>query len=133
MSYITICPISHSAPYNSVPYITMSYISHFALHHRVPASPCVKYHSVSHRNVLYIMVYTISQRTLYHSVPYITVCPIPHVMLLDVNGTMSHPLKNCGRGESLGTIICSKTVVGVSKGMLPAKYFRPNKASFYIS
>ena len=32
-------------------------------------------------------------------------------------------LKHCGRGESLGTTTCLITVVGVSKGMLPVKYF----------
>ena len=41
-------------------------------------------------------------------------------------------LKNCGRGESLGTTTCPKTVVGVSKGMLPVKYFCSNKA-FFVS
>ena len=38
--------------------------------------------------------------------------------------------KNCGRGESLGTTACPKTVVGVSKGMLPVRYLLSNKASF---
>ena len=42
-------------------------------------------------------------------------------------------LTNCGRGESLGTITCLRTVVGVSKGMLPVKYFHSNKASFRVS
>ena len=42
-------------------------------------------------------------------------------------------LNNCGTGESLKTITCAKTVVGVSKGMLPEKYFHSNKASFYVS
>ena len=32
-------------------------------------------------------------------------------------------LKNYGRGESLGTSTCLMTVVGVSKAMLPVKYF----------
>ena len=36
-------------------------------------------------------------------------------------------LKNCGRGESLGTTLCLKTVVGVSKGMLHVKYYRSTK------
>ena len=39
-------------------------------------------------------------------------------------------LKTCGRGESLGTTTCPKTVVWVSKGMLPVKYACSNKASF---
>ena len=39
-------------------------------------------------------------------------------------------LKKCGRSESLGTTTCPKTVVWVSKGMLPVKYFHTNKASF---
>ena len=45
---------------------------------------------------------------------------------------LPHFLENCGRGESLGTTTCLKTVVGVSKGMLPVKYFRSNTASFYV-
>ena len=32
-------------------------------------------------------------------------------------------LKNCGSSESLRTATCLNTVVGVSKGMLPVKYF----------
>ena len=32
-------------------------------------------------------------------------------------------LKNCGRDVSLGTATRLKTVVGVSKGILPVKYF----------
>ena len=39
-------------------------------------------------------------------------------------------LKNGGRGESFWHATCLKTVVGVSKGMLPVKYFCSNKASF---
>ena len=39
-------------------------------------------------------------------------------------------LTNCGSGESLGTITCLITVVGVSKGMLPVRYFCSNKAPF---
>ena len=42
-------------------------------------------------------------------------------------------LKNCGVGENLRTTTCIKTVVGVSKGVLPVKYFRSNKASFCVS
>ena len=38
-------------------------------------------------------------------------------------------LKNSGRCESLGTTMSLKSVVGVSKGMLPVKYFRSNKTS----
>ena len=37
-------------------------------------------------------------------------------------------LKNCGSGESIGTIGC--LWLGVGKGMLHVKYFRSNKASF---
>ena len=33
--------------------------------------------------------------------------------------TMFH--KNSGRGESLGTTTCRKTIVGASKGMFPRK------------
>ena len=40
-------------------------------------------------------------------------------------------LKNCDGVVSLGTTTYHKTVVGVSKGMLPVKYFRPNKASSF--
>ena len=39
-------------------------------------------------------------------------------------------LKNCDRGESHSITTCLKTVVGVSKGMLPVEYFYSNKASF---
>ena len=39
-------------------------------------------------------------------------------------------LKNFGRGESLVTTTCLKTVVGVNKGMLPVKYFCYDKVSF---
>ena len=70
-------------------------------------------------------------------------------------------LKNCGRGESLGTTTCLTTVAGEkhghaackvvievevlgpphvsqlwlekSKGMLPVSHFRSNKASFCVS
>ena len=35
---------------------------------------------------------------------------------------------NCGRGESLRTTTCPKTVVWVSKGMLHVKYFHSKKA-----
>ena len=38
-------------------------------------------------------------------------------------------LKNCGRGESLGTTTYLKAFVGLSKGILPVKYFRSNKTS----
>ena len=41
-------------------------------------------------------------------------------------------LKNNSSGESLVTTTCLKTVVGVIKGMLPAKYFYSNKASFCV-
>ena len=41
--------------------------------------------------------------------------------------------KSCGRGESLRTTTCPKTVVGVSKGMLPAKYVNSNNAYFSVS
>ena len=37
-------------------------------------------------------------------------------------------LENCGRGEYLGATACLKTVVGVSRGMLPVKYFCSNEA-----
>ena len=39
-------------------------------------------------------------------------------------------LANCGRGDSLGTTICLKTVVVVNKSMLPVKYLCSSKASF---
>ena len=39
---------------------------------------------------------------------------------------------NCGRGESLGTATCPKTVDRTSKVMLPEKYYRSNKASFCV-
>ena len=42
-------------------------------------------------------------------------------------------IKNCCRDESVRTTTCLKTVVGVSKGMLPAKYFCSSKASFCVS
>ena len=42
-------------------------------------------------------------------------------------------LKNSGRGQSLRTTTCPETVVGVNKGILPAKFFHSNKASFYVS
>ena len=42
-------------------------------------------------------------------------------------------LHNCGRGESLKTTTCPKTVVGVSKGMMSVKCLRSNKASFCVS
>ena len=42
-------------------------------------------------------------------------------------------LKICGRGESLVTTICLKTVVGVNKGMLPVRYFYSIQASFFVS
>ena len=40
--------------------------------------------------------------------------------------------KDCGRGESLRTTTCLKTVVGVSQGILHIKYFYSNKA-FFVS
>ena len=42
-------------------------------------------------------------------------------------------LTNYDRGESLRTATSLKTVVGVSKGMLPVRYFRSDKASFCVS
>ena len=39
-------------------------------------------------------------------------------------------MKSCGRGESLQTTTCLKTVVGVSKGMHPAKHFTPTRLLF---
>ena len=42
-------------------------------------------------------------------------------------------LKHCGRGESPVTTTCVKTVVVVSKGMLPVRYLFSSKASFYVS
>ena len=36
-------------------------------------------------------------------------------------------LKNCGRGESLGSTTCLNAVVGVSKGMLSVEYSCSNK------
>ena len=42
-------------------------------------------------------------------------------------------LNNCGRGESIGTTTCLKTVVGVGKCMIPVEYFHSNKASSYVS
>ena len=41
-------------------------------------------------------------------------------------------LKNCCRGEGLRTTTCLKVVVGLSKGMLPVKYFCFNKAIFVL-
>ena len=41
--------------------------------------------------------------------------------------------KNCVRGESLGTITCLETVVGVSKGMLPVKYLLLQQSPFFVS
>ena len=41
-------------------------------------------------------------------------------------------LKDCGKGEGLRTTTCTKTVVGVSKGILPVKRFCFNKA-FFVS
>ena len=35
-------------------------------------------------------------------------------------------LKNSSRGKVFGTAICLKTLVAVSKGMLPVKSFHPN-------
>ena len=37
-------------------------------------------------------------------------------------------LNLCGRGEDLGYTTCLRTVVWVSKGMLPVEYFHSNKA-----
>ena len=42
-------------------------------------------------------------------------------------------LKNCGICESLRTTTCPKTVVGVSKGMLPVRYFAPQGLFLYQS
>ena len=42
-------------------------------------------------------------------------------------------VKNCGRGESLRTTTCLKTVVRVSKGMLPVKYFLLQQGLFLVS
>ena len=42
-------------------------------------------------------------------------------------------LNNCGSSESLRTAIYLETVVGVSKGTLPVKYFYYNKASFCVN
>ena len=39
-------------------------------------------------------------------------------------------LITCGRGESLVSITCLKTVVGVGKGMFPMKYVCSNKVFF---
>ena len=36
----------------------------------------------------------------------------------------------CGRGESLRTTTCPKTMIGASKGMLPVKYVTPTKPIF---
>ena len=38
--------------------------------------------------------------------------------------------KHCGRGESTGTTTCLRSMVGVSKDMLPVKDFCSNKAFF---
>ena len=40
---------------------------------------------------------------------------------------------NCCRGKRLGTTTCLKTVVGLSKGMLPVEFLHPNKFYFYVS
>ena len=64
----------------------------------------------------------------------VTLC---RVLLMDVVSLSSQArfpptfLKHCGRGEGLGSTICLKAVVGLSKGMLPVKHFRSNKASSY--
>ena len=42
-------------------------------------------------------------------------------------------LMNCGKGESLGRQHVLALWLGVSKDMLPVKYFCLNKASFCIS
>ena len=42
-------------------------------------------------------------------------------------------LTNCGICQGLGTAIRLKAEVGVSKGMLPVKYFRSNKLSSCVS
>ena len=42
-------------------------------------------------------------------------------------------IKHCGRGEGLWTTTCLKLWLGVSKGMLPVRYFRFNEASFCVS
>ena len=42
-------------------------------------------------------------------------------------------LNNCHRGDSLITTTCLKTVIMVSNGTLPVKYFSSNKASFCVS
>ena len=39
-------------------------------------------------------------------------------------------LKHCDIGECLGTSTCLKTMVGVSKGMLPERYYRSTKFLF---
>ena len=44
-----------------------------------------------------------------------------------------HFPKNCGRGESLSTVTCPKTVVGDKQGLAPVKYLCTNKASFCVS
>ena len=44
-----------------------------------------------------------------------------------------HFIKNYGRGEELLTITYINTVVWVSKGMLPVKYFITNKSFFVVN
>ena len=41
-------------------------------------------------------------------------------------------LKNCGRGESLGTTTCLKLWLGVSNGMLRVTYCAPTKPPFVL-
>ena len=42
-------------------------------------------------------------------------------------------LKHCGRGESLGTITCLKTVVGGKQGHVPCKIFMLQQSLFLVS
>ena len=42
-------------------------------------------------------------------------------------------LKNCGRGECLGTTKCARTVVGGKQGHAPCKILLPQQSIFCIS
>ena len=42
-------------------------------------------------------------------------------------------LRHCGRGEGLMSTTCVRTVVGVSKGMLPVRHLHSNIASCCVS
>ena len=56
-----------------------------------------------------------------------------HVAFLPCRATLSTTfLKHCGRGESLGSTTCHKSVVEVSMGMLSVRYFCSYEASLSL-